>query len=123
AKNDTLFEAGRLKIVTGVDFGNVNVIVTDCATLAYDDDGADMYRILALTAGGAKVSQVKETINSDVDTSKVNNTSSSKFELSYFIKLKGISYDGGQVAPTDVELATTTNYTRVASSVKGAAGV
>src|SRR5690606_30777768 len=67
AKNDTLFEAGRLKIVTGVDFGNVNVIVTDCATLAYDDDGADMYRILALTAGGAKVSQVKETINSDVD--------------------------------------------------------
>jgi len=118
----TLF---RSDTVTIVDILGKPVIVTDAAAL-YEAVTPNLLKVLTLSAGGIVISD-----GSDVVTNAITSNGKERIETtfqadySFGIGLKGYTWDtaNGGKSPTDAELATGSNWDKVATSIKNTAGV
>ena len=117
--SNRLFQAAGVTIVDIL--GKVGV-VTDAPALA--PLGKDV--VLGLTSGAAVVHDAGDVI-SNIDTSNGNTRiiTTMQVDYSFGLRLKGYKWDtaNGGKSPTDAELATGTNWDKVASDIKQTAGV
>lgn len=117
-----LFQAGG---VTIVDILNKAVIVTDAPSLVVaGSPGSD--RVLGLTAGAATVYDGGDVIpNISTVNGQTRIETTMQVDYSFGLSLKGYSWDeaNGGKSPTDAEIATGTNWDKVATDIKATAGV
>lgn len=117
--SNRLFQAAGVTIVDIL--GKVGV-VTDAPALA--PSGKDV--VLGLTSGAAVVHDAGDVI-SNIDTSNGNTRiiTTMQVDYSFGLRLKGYKWDtaNGGKSPTDAEIATGTNWDKVASDIKQTAGV
>lgn len=127
ANTQQLFVAGNVRVV---DILGRTSIVTDAPAL-YSAAVADpatpaKRRVLSLAAGAATVHDSRDII-SNIETSNGKERIETTLQVDYTfgLGLKGFTWDeaNGGKSPTDAELATGTNWDRVATSVKHTAGV
>lgn len=119
-----LFTAGN---VTVVDILNKAVIVTDAPALYEAVSGAsDLEKVLSLVEGAAIVFDGGDVI-SNIETSNGNQRIETTMQVDYTfgLSLKGYTWDeaNGGKSPTDSDLATGSNWDKVATSIKHTAGV
>lgn len=127
ANNETLFQAGNVRVVDIL--GRVSV-VTDAPALysaAVPSPATPAKRrVLSLVAGAATVTDSRDII-SNIETSNGKERIETTLQIDYTfgLGLKGYSWDEGNggKSPTDVELATGSNWDKIASSIKHTAGV
>ncbi|AJB25329.1 Uncharacterised protein [Bordetella pertussis] len=117
-----LFEYGA---VTVVDILGKTVVVTDAPAL-YATGTPNLQKVLGLVAGAATVSDGGDLIT-NIETSNGKERIETTFQADYTfgLGLKGYTWDeatGGK-SPTDAELATGTNWDKVATDIKHTAGV
>jgi len=117
-----LFQAGG---VTVVDILNKAVIVTDAPALLIDDT-VDKDVVLGLVTGAATVFDGGDVI-SNIETSngQTRIETTMQVDYSFGLGLKGYAWDeaNGGKSPTDAELATGSNWDKVATDIKMTAGV
>jgi hypothetical protein len=117
-----LFDAGNVQIVDVL--GRVEVI-TDAPAL-YESGTPNKLKVLGLVEGAALVHDGGDLI-SNIDTSNGNERIETTMQLDYTfgLGLKGYTWDeaNGGKSPSDAELATGTNWDKIASSDKHTAGV
>jgi len=117
-----LFQAGG---VTVVDILNKAVVVTDAPALSTaGSPGVD--RVLGLVAGAATVFDGGDVIsNIDTVNGQTRIETTMQVDYSFGLSLKGYTWDeaNGGRSPTDAELATGSNWDRVATDIKQTAGV
>jgi len=120
-----LFRAGN---VTVIDVLGKAIIVTDAPALYeadYDTD-LDAQKILGLVEGAAVVHDGSDII-SNVETTNGKDRIESTMQVDYTfgLGLKGYAWDtaNGGKSPTDAELATGSNWDKVATNIKHTAGV
>lgn len=117
-----LFVAGNVQVV---DILGRPVIVTDAPAL-FATGTPNVNKVLGLTDGAAIVFDGGDVV-SNIDTSngKTRIETTMQVDYSFGVKLKGYSWDivNGGKSPTDAELATGTNWDKVATSIKNTAGV
>lgn len=117
-----LFVAGNVQVV---DILGRPVIVTDAPAL-FATGTPNVNKILGLADGAAIVFDGGDVV-SNIDTSngKTRIETTMQVDYSFGVKLKGYSWDivNGGKSPTDAELATGTNWDKVATSIKNTAGV
>ena len=117
-----LFVAGNVQVV---DILGRPVIVTDAPAL-FATGTPNVNKILGLADGAAIVFDGGDVV-SNIDTSngKTRIETTMQVDYSFGVKLKGYSWDivNGGKSPTDAELATGTNWDKVATSIKHTAGV
>lgn len=111
--------------VTIVDILGKAAIVTDAPALTVaGTPGAD--RVLGLTAGAATVFDGGDVI-SNIETSNGQSRIETTMQVDYSfgLGLKGYAWDeaNGGKSPTDAELATGSNWDKVATDIKNTAGV
>lgn len=111
--------------VTIVDILGKAAIVTDAPALTVaGTPGAD--RVLGLTAGAATVFDGGDVI-SNIETSngQARIETTMQVDYSFGLGLKGYAWDeaNGGKSPTDAELATGSNWDKVATDIKNTAGV
>jgi len=117
-----LFQAGNVQIV---DILGRTVVVTDAPAL-YVAGSPNKLHALALSAGAAMVSGGSDVIANIATTNgKERIETTMQVDYTFSVRLKGYTWDeaNGGKSPTDAEIATGTNWDRVASSVKHTAGV
>lgn len=119
-----LFQAGN---VTVVEILGKRVVVTDAPALRESPTttGNDI-KVLSLVRGGATVYDGSELIT-NIETTNGNQRIETTMQADYAfgLALKGYQWNtatGGK-SPTDAELATGSNWTKVATSIKHTAGV
>ena len=119
--------------VTVVDILNKSVIVTDAPALTIaavpaDPGPAAVAKdvVLGLVAGAATVSDAGDLI-SNIETSngQTRIVTTMQVDYTFGLGLKGYTWDeaNGGKSPTDAELATGTNWDKVATDIKHTAGV
>lgn len=117
-----LFVAGNVQVV---DILGRPVIVTDAPAL-FATGTPNVNKILGLVDGAAIVFDGGDVV-SNIDTSngKTRIETTMQVDYSFGVKLKGYSWDiaNGGKSPTDAELATGSNWDKVATSIKNTAGV
>ena len=117
-----LFVAGNVQVV---DILGRPVIVTDAPAL-FATGTPNVNKVLGLADGAAIVFDGGDVV-SNIDTSngKTRIETTMQVDYSFGVKLKGYSWDiaNGGKSPTDAELATGTNWDKVATSIKNTAGV
>ena len=111
--------------VTIVDILNKAVIVTDAPALSTAGaPGVD--RVLGLVAGAATVYDGGDVI-SNIETSNGQTRIETTMQVDYTfgLSLKGYTWDetNGGKSPTDAEIATGSNWDKVATDIKQTAGV
>ena len=122
-----LFVAGNVQVV---DILGRPVIVTDAPALfsaaVVDPKTPAKNKVLGLADGAAIVFDGGDVV-SNIDTSngKTRIETTMQVDYSFGVKLKGYSWDiaNGGKSPTDAELATGSNWDKVATSIKNTAGV
>jgi len=118
-----LFNAGN---VTVVDVLNKSVIVTDAPALYQDASPLDKEKVLSLVDGAAVVFDGGDVI-SNIETTNGNLRIETTMQVDYTfgLGLKGYTWDetNGGKSPTDAELATGSNWDKVATDIKHTAGV
>lgn len=119
-----LFQAGN---VTVVNVLNKRVVVTDAPALRESPaTSANDIKVLSLAAGGIVVHDAGDLVT-NVETSNGSQRIQTTFQADYTfgLGLKGYAWDtsAGGKSPTDAELATGSNWTKIATSVKQTAGV
>jgi hypothetical protein len=118
----TLFQAGNVTVVSIL--GKL-VVVTDAPALRESGTGADQ-KVLSLAAGGIVVHDAGDLIT-NVETSNGSQRIKSTFQADYTfgLGLKGYAWDvtSGGKSPTDAEIATGSNWDKIATSLKHTAGV
>lgn len=124
ANAQNLFQSAN---VTVVDILGKRMVVTDApALLENAGTSADDVKALGLVANAATVYDGSDLVT-NVDTANGKNRIESTFQADYSfgLAIKGYAWDtsGGGKSPTDVEIATGGNWTKVATSVKHTAGV
>lgn len=111
--------------VTIVDILNKAVIVTDAPALATAGaPGVD--RILGLVPGAATVYDGGDVIaNIETSNGQTRIETTMQVDYTFGLSLKGYTWDeaNGGKSPTDAELATGTNWDKVATDIKHTAGV
>lgn len=111
--------------VTVVDILGKRVIVTDAPALRETGTGADQ-KVLSLVVGGIVVHDGGDLIT-NVETTNGKNRIETTFQADYTfgLGLKGYAWDtaSGGKTPTDAEIATGSNWDRIATSVKHTCGV
>ncbi len=118
----TLF---RSDTVTVVDILGKPVIVTDAPAL-YAAGTPNLLKVLTLSAGGIIISDGSDVVtNATTSNGKDRIETTFQADYSFGIGLKGYTWDttNGGKSPTDVELATGTNWDKIATSIKNTAGV
>jgi hypothetical protein len=118
----------RLFVAQGVNVIDIlgkAVIVTDAPSLLIDDT-VDKDVVLGLVAGAAVVSDGGDVI-SNIETTNGQTRIETTMQVDYTfgLGLKGYAWDetNGGKSPTDAELATGTNWDKVATDIKHTAGV
>src|SRR5690606_34067910 len=107
--------------------GKISVI-TDAPALFTAAVGADpaLRRVLSLVAGAATVTDSRDIIsNIQTTNGKQRIETTLQIDYTFGLGLKGFTWDetNGGKSPTDAELATGTNWDKIASNIKHTAGV
>lgn len=101
------------------------VVVTDAPALRETGTGADV-KVLSLVQGGVTVYDGSDLIT-NIETSNGNQriTTTMQADYAFGVAVKGFQWDTGNggKSPTDAEIATGSNWDKVATSVKHTAGV
>ena len=117
-----LFEAQNVQIV---DILGRPVVVTDAPAL-FEAGTPDKQKVLSLVDGAAVVYDGSDVI-SNIETSNGNERIETTMQVDYTfgVGLKGYAWDeaNGGKSPTDAELATGSNWDKVATDIKHTAGV
>ncbi|WP_299945342.1 major capsid protein [uncultured Ruegeria sp.] len=117
-----LFQAGNVNII---DILNKAVIVTDAPAL-YEAGSPNKSKVLGLVSGAAAVSNASDVIT-NVETTNGQTRIETTFQADYSFGLgiKGYTWDetNGGASPSDAELATGSNWDKVAQFDKLTAGV
>lgn len=122
ANASQLFNAGN---VTVVDVLNKAVIVTDAPAL-FEDTTVDLEKVLSLVEGAAIVFDGGDVIsNIETKNGKLRIETTMQVDYTFGLGLKGYTWDetSGGKSPTDAELATGSNWDKVATDIKHTAGV
>jgi len=127
ANGQTLFQAGNVRVV---DILGRTVVVTDAPALysaaIVDPATPAKRRVLSLASNAATVSDSRDII-SNIETSNGQTRIETTLQIDYTfgLGLKGYTWDetNGGKSPTDAELATGSNWDKVATSIKHTAGV
>lgn len=124
ANASQLFQVGTVRVV---DMLGKLVVVTDAPALYSAADGADpaKRRVLSLVSGAATVTDSRDII-SNIETSNGKERIETTLQMDYTfgLGLKGYTWDeaNGGKSPTDAEIATGSNWDKVATSIKHTAG-
>lgn len=125
ANATSLFQAGNVRVV---DILGRPSVVTDAPALftaAAGDDPA-LSRVLSLVNGAAYVRNPGNMVT-NIETSNGNQRIETTLQVDYdfTVGLRGYAWDiaNGGASPTDVALATGTNWDKAATSIKHTAGV
>lgn len=116
-------------VIYGASPGTLNrpCVVLDAPALTDANGSAtDTYNILGLVANGVVVTESEQSeIVSEIVTGGENLKGRYQGEYAFNLACKGFKWDttNGGTTPTDASLATTTNWDKVAASVKDCAGV
>lgn len=119
-----LYQAGN---VTVLDILGKSVVVTDAPAL-YESvsPGADKEKVLSLVEGAATVFDGSDIVsNIETTNGKLRIETTMQVDYTFGLGLKGYAWDtaNGGKSPTDAELATGSNWDKVATSIKDTAGV
>lgn len=124
ANDATLFVAGNVRVV---DILGRRVVVTDAPALRESPSTTtNDAKILSLVAGGVTVYDGSDLItNIETKNGKLRIETTMQADYSFGLALKGYQWDtaNGGKSPTDAELATGSNWDKVATSYKHTAGV
>lgn len=118
----------RLFVASGVQIVDIlgrRVVVTDAPALRESGTGADV-KVLGLVQGAAVVYDGSSLItNIETSNGKERIETTMQADYDFGLALKGYAWNtsGGGKSPTDAELATGSNWTKVATSIKHTAGV
>lgn len=116
-----LFQAGTVRIV---DMLGKATVVTDAPAL-YEAGTPNKRKVLSLAAGAATVTDSRDII-SNIETKNGQTRIETTLQVDYTfgLGLKGYTWDeaNGGKSPTDAEIATGTNWDKVATSIKHTAG-
>lgn len=124
ANASQLFQVGTVRVV---DMLGKLVVVTDAPALysAADGETPAKRRVLSLVSGAATVTDSRDII-SNIETSNGKERIETTLQMDYTfgLGLKGYTWDeaNGGKSPTDAEIATGTNWDKVATSIKHTAG-
>ena len=117
-----LFQAQNVRVV---DILGKMVVVTDAPAL-YEAGTPNKSKVLSLAESAAIVSDGADLV-SNIQTNNGNQRIETTMQVDYTfgLGLKGYAWDetNGGASPTDAELATGTNWDKVATSIKHTAGV
>ncbi|RSE85572.1 major capsid protein [Achromobacter denitrificans] len=122
ANAQQLFQYGA---VTVVDILGKTVVVTDAPAL-YATGTPNLQKVLGLVAGAATVTDAGDVItNIDTTNGKERIETTMQVDYTFGLGLKGYTWDevNGGKSPSDAELATGTNWDKVATDIKHTAGV
>jgi len=124
ANAQSLFSAGNVRVV---DILGKRVVVTDAPALRETPSTTtNDYKVLSLVAGGLTVYDGSDLIT-NIETNNGQSRIQTTFQADYSFGLavKGYQWDvaNGGKSPTDVEIATGSNWDKVATSIKHTAGV
>ncbi|MDG9793060.1 major capsid protein [Brucella anthropi] len=124
ANAQQLFQAGTVRVIDIL--GKISVI-TDAPALFTAAAGEDpaMRRVLSLVAGAATVTDSRDIIsNIQTTNGKQRIETTLQIDYTFGLGLKGYTWDetNGGKSPTDAELATGSNWDKVATSIKHTAG-
>lgn len=122
ANGTRLFTAGN---VTIIDILGKPVVVTDAPAL-YAAGTPNKSKVLGLVQGGVMVEGASDIIsNIETVNGKLRIETSMQVDYSFTLGVKGYSWDeaNGGKSPTDAELATGTNWDKIAQFDKMTAGV
>ena len=117
-----LFQAGT---VTVVEILGKRIVVTDAPALRETPaTSTNDIKILSLAQGGIVVHDAGDLIT-NVETSNGSQRIKTTMQADYTfgLGLKGYAWSKSVASPTDAELATGSNWTKIATSVKHTAGV
>lgn len=117
-----LFQAGN---VTVVEILGKRVVVTDAPALRETGTGADQ-KVLSLASGGVIVHDAGDLItNIETNNGSQRIQTTMQADYTFGLGLKGYAWDvtNGGKSPTDAELATGSNWDKIATSLKHTAGV
>ncbi len=117
-----LFQFGN---VTIVDILGKRVVVTDAPALRETGTGADQ-KVLSLVSGGVVVHDAGDLItNIETNNGSQRIQTTMQADYTFGLGLKGYAWDvtNGGKSPTDAELATGSNWDKIATSLKHTAGV
>lgn len=125
ANGQNLFQAGG---VTVVDILNKRVVITDAPALSVAAAGETpaKARALGLVSGAATVSDAGDVItNIETKNGQTRIETTMQSDYAFGLGIKGYTWDvtNGGKSPTDAELATGSNWDKVATSDKHTAGV
>jgi len=124
ANEATLFQAGNVRVV---DILGRRVVVTDAPALRESPSTTtNDAKILSLVAGGVTVYDGSSLItNIETNNGKLRIETTFQADYDFGVALKGYQWDvgNGGKSPTDTELATGSNWDKVATSYKHTAGV
>ncbi|MBV7475390.1 major capsid protein [Pseudoxanthomonas sp. PXM05] len=124
ANAEQLFVAGNVRVV---DILGRRVVVTDAPALRESPSTTtNDAKILSLVAGGATVYDGSDLItNIETVNGKLRIETTMQADYTFGLALKGYQWDtaNGGKSPTDAELATGSNWDKVATSIKHTAGV
>lgn len=118
----TLFQAGNVRVV---DILGKATVVTDAPAL-YEAGTPNKRKILSLAPGAAIVTDSRDVItNIETSNGQTRIETTLQVDYSFGLGLKGYTWDeaNGGKSPSDAELATGTNWDKVATSIKDTAGV
>lgn len=111
--------------VTVVDILGKRMVVTDAPALRETGTGADQ-KALGLVAGAGTVYDGSDLITNIETTNGLQRiVTTMQADYSFGVALKGYQWDttNGGKSPTDAELATGSNWDKIATSIKHTAGV
>lgn len=117
-----LFQAPGINVV---DILGKAVIVTDAPALRETGSGADV-KVLGLVSDAAVVHDAGDLVsNIETTNGKLRIETTMQVDYSFGLGLKGYAWDvtNGGKSPTDAEIATGSNWDKVATSIKHTAGV
>lgn len=117
-----LFQAGN---VTVVSILNKLVVVTDAPALRETATGADQ-KVLSLVSGGIVVHDASDLVtNIETVNGSQRIKTTMQADYTFGLGLKGYAWDtaNGGKSPTDAEIATGSNWDKIATSLKHTAGV
>lgn len=110
--------------VTVVDILGKRIVVTDAPSLRETGTGADC-KVVSLVAGGVVVHDAGDLVtNVSVTNGKHRIETTFQADYTFGLGLKGYAWDTGNggKTPTDNELATGSNWDKIATSIKHTAG-
>lgn len=117
-----LYQAGNVLVVNVL---GKPVVVTDAPAL-YVSGAPNKLRVLSLSEGAATVFDGSDIIsNIQTTNGQTRIETTMQVDYSFGLSLKGYTWDeaNGGKSPTDAELATGSNWDKIATSIKQTAGV